>query len=230
MKLLLKPILAAGIAMAALSTVPASAQVSGNVAVVNAPEVVLRASALQAAYQQIDVNYAQQRTLVQQKSQQRADLIKQLDTNNDGQFSEAEEKAAATAPQIPQIQTLDEEIGDLQNQIEGARVYAIEQILLQYVNVLQTFVQQNKVQMVLSPDSVVFAQPAAQITDKIVTALNTAAPTVNTTPPADWQPSRQAVAMYQQVQQAVMAAQAQRAQQQQAAQQPAQPQPAPVGR
>ena len=230
MKLLLKPILAAGIAMAAMSSVPASAQVSGNIAVVNAPEVVLRASALQAAYQQIDVNYAQQRTMVQQKSQQRADLIKQLDTNNDGQFSEAEEAAAATAPQVPQIQALDEEIGGLQNQIEGARVYAIEQILLQYVNVLQTFVQQNKVQIVLSPDSVVFAQPAAQITDKIVTALNAAAPSVNTTPPADWQPTRQAVGMYQQVQQAVITAQAQRAQQQQATQQPVQPQPAPTGR
>ena len=43
MKLILKPILAAGIAMAAMSSVPASAQVSGNIAVVNAPEVVLRA-------------------------------------------------------------------------------------------------------------------------------------------------------------------------------------------
>lgn len=229
MKLLLKPILAAGIALAAVSTAPASAQVSGNIAVVNAPEVVLRATALQASYQQIDVAYASQRTLIQQKTQQRNDLIKQLDTNNDGQFSEAEEAAAATAPQVPQIQALETEIGQLQNQVESARVYAIEQILLQYVNVLQTVVQQNKIQLVLAPDTVVFAQPAAEITDKVVTALNTAAPSVGTTPPADWQPSRQAVAMYQQVQQAVMAAQAQRAQQQ-AAQQPAQPQPAPTGR
>lgn len=227
MKTLLKPVFAAGIAMAAISTAPASAQVSGNIAVVNAPEVVLRASALQSAFQQIDTTFATQRTSIQQKNQQRAALIKQLDTDGDGQFSEAEEAAAATAPQLPQIQTLETEIAQLQNPIDAARVYAIEQILIKYVGVLQTVVQQNSIQVVLPPDSIVFAQPAAQINDKVVTALNATSPTVATAPPADWRPSREAVAMYQQVQQALVAASAQRQAQQQAGQ-PAQP--APSGR
>ena len=227
MKNLLKPVLAAGLAAAALSTVPASAQVSGNIAVVNAPEVVLRSSALQAAYQQIDTTYATQRTTIQQRGQQRQTLLGQIDTNGDKQVDDAELQAAQGTPALQQIEQLENEIAQNSGQIERARVYAIEQILLQYANVLQTTIQQNSIQLILTPDTVIYAQPAADISEKVLAALNTAAPSVAIAAPADWQPSRQSVAMYQQVQQALMAVQAQRAaqaQQQQAAQ------PAPTGR
>lgn len=227
MKNLLKPVLAAGLAAAALSTVPASAQVSGNIAVVNAPEVVLRSSALQAAYQQIDTTYATQRTTIQQRGQQRQTLLGQIDTNGDKQVDDAELQAAQGTPTLQQIEQLENEIAQNSGQIERARVYAIEQILLQYANVLQTTIQQNSIQLILTPDTVIYAQPAADISDKVLTALNTAAPSVGIAAPADWQPSRQSVAMYQQVQQALMAVQAQRAAQ---AQQQQATQPAPTGR
>lgn len=227
MKNLLKPVLAAGLAAAALSTVPASAQVSGNIAVVNAPEVVLRSSALQAAYQQIDTTYATQRTTIQQRGQQRQTLLGQIDTNGDKQVDDAELQAAQGTPALQQIEQLENEIAQNSGQIERARVYAIEQILLQYANVLQTTIQQNSIQLILTPDTVIYAQPAADISEKVLTALNTAAPSVAIAAPADWQPSRQSVAMYQQVQQALMAVQAQRAAQ---AQQQQATQPAPTGR
>ena len=228
MKNILKPVLAAGLAAAALSTVPASAQVSGNIAVVNAPEVVLRSSALQAAYQQIDTTYATQRTTIQQRGQQRQTLLGQIDTNGDKQVDDAELQAAQGTPALQQIEQLENEIAQNSGQIERARVYAIEQILLQYANVLQTTIQQNSIQLILTPDTVIYAQPAADISEKVLTALNTAAPSVGIAAPADWQPSRQSVAMYQQVQQALMAVQAQRAAQAQQQQQASQP--APTGR
>ena len=103
-----------------------------------------------------------------------------------------------------------------------ARAYALEQILRQYSPTLQQVVTQNQVQMVVAPDSVIYAQPAADMTGKVVAALNTAVPSVQTTPPAGWQPSRQTVSVYQQVQQIFAIAQ-QQAQQQQAQQPNQQP-------
>ena len=226
MKNLLKPVLAAGLAVAAISTAPAvSAQVNGSIATVNAPEVVLRSAAFQAAYQQIDATFAAQRTTIQQRSQQRQALLEQLDTNNDGQFDDAEQQAAQSAPQLAQIQQLEQEIQQNSSLIERARVYAIEQILLQYVPSLQQVVQANNIQLVVANEAVVFAQPAASISDQVIAAINARAATVGITPPANWQPSRQSVAIFQEVQQALIALQVQRQQQQGTATPPATQQP-----
>ena len=129
---------------------------------------------------------------------------------------------------MAQLQTLEQEIGQLQNQIDSARVYAIEQILQKYGAALQTVVTQNKLQLVLTPDSVAWSAPAANINEKVVAALNTSVPSVQIVPPQGWQPSQQAVGVFQQVQQMLMIAsarqqQAAAAQQQPATQQPAQP-------
>ncbi len=231
MKNLLKPALSAGLAIAAISTAPAvSAQVTGSIATVSAPEVVIKSAAFQAAYQQIDATYATQRTTIQQRTQQRQALLEQLDTNGDKQFDEAEQLAAQSAPQFAQIQALEQEMQQLTSQIERARVYAIEQVLLQYGPSLQSVVQNGKIQMVVGEESVVFAQPNASISDKVVAALNTRAPTVNTTPPANWQPARQSVGIFQEVQQALVSLQIQRAQQAAAAGTPAPATPQPSGR
>jgi len=65
----------------------------------------------------------------------------------------------------------------------------------------------------------VYAPPAINITPQVVTSLNTKVPSVQIVPPQDWQPTRNAVAVFQQIQQVLVAAQIQQ-QQQQAAQQP----------
>ena len=72
---------------------------------------------------------------------------------------------------------------------------------------------------------VVTAQPAAFIDEKVVAALNTRAPSVQITPPQGWQPSQQAVNMYQQITQILMVANARRQAEQQGQAQPAQQQP-----
>ena len=229
MKTLVKTLAAATLAMGALSAPTATAQVSGNIAVVSGAEVVLKTTALQTAYQQIGTNFAPQRTSIQQKSQTRQTLLQQLDTNSDGNLDQTEQEAAKNTPQIQQIATLEQEINNLNAQIEIARIYAIEQILVQYGPALQTVVQQNQIQMVMPLEQVTFAQPAANISDKVVTVLNGLVPTASITPPTDWRPARQSMAMYEQVQTLLAAAQAQAAaaaQQQQATTQ----QPAPSGR
>lgn len=222
MKIFVKTLAAAALASAAFSAPAANAQVSGNMAVVSGAEVVLKSTAFQTAYQQIGVNFAPQRTTIQQRSQTRETLLRQLDTNSDGSLDEAEQKAAQNTPQITQIQALEQEINTLNAQIEVARVYAIEQVLVQYGPALEQVIQQNQIQLVMPLESVTFNQPAANISDKVVAVLNGALPAASITPPANWRPARQSVAMYEQVQQLLAAAQAQAAaQQQQAAQQPA---------
>ena len=220
MKLFTKTIAAAALAGAATIAAPVGAQVSGNIAVVNPPATVAGSQALSTAYQQINTTYAAQITTIQQKQQQAQALVQQLDTNNDGTLDQAEQQAAQSAPQAQQIQTLEREIAQAQSQIEAARVYAIEQILQQYGAALQTVTSANNIQVVLSPDAVTWSNPAANISEKVVAALNTRVPSVQITPPQGWQPSQQAIGVYQQVQQILMIASAR---QQAAQQQPAQP-------
>ncbi|MDP4539088.1 OmpH family outer membrane protein [Qipengyuania sp. DY56-A-20] len=222
MKFLAKTLASASLAAAVFAAAPASAQVQGNIAVVNTPLAIAQTNALRTAFQQVGTTYQTQITTIQQRQQQIETLLTQLDTNNDGGLDEAEQAAAQTTPQWQQIQQIEREVGQLTNQIDMARAYALEQILRQYSPTLQQVVTQNQVQMVVAPDSVIYAQPAADMTGKVVAALNTAVPSVQTTPPAGWQPSRQTVSVYQQVQQIFAIAQ-QQAQQQQAQQPTQQP-------
>ena len=223
MKLLAHSI--AAIALATTATAPATAQVTGAIGTVNAPAAIASTNALRTAFQQIGTTYQAQQTQIDQKSQQRETLLRQLDTNGDGGLDAAEQQAAQTAPQIQQIQTLENEIAQLSNQVEGARVYAIEQIARQYGAALQQVTQADNLQVVLNRDAIAFATPAASIDAKVAAALNASVPSVQITPPANWQPAQQSVALYQQIAQLLLIAQARQAQQQQT---PATP--APTGR
>ncbi|OBX18242.1 hypothetical protein A9995_12130 [Erythrobacter sp. QSSC1-22B] len=227
MKFFAKSVASASLAVAVFAAAPASAQVQGNIGVVNIPLAIAQTNALRTAFQQVGTTYQTQITTIQQRQQQIETLLTQLDTNRDGGLDEAEQAAAQATPQWQQIQQIEQEVGQLSNQIDLARVYALEQILRQYSPVLQQVVTQNQVQMVITPDAVIYSAPAADMTTKIVAALNTAVPSVQTTPPAGWQPSRQSVSVYQQVQQIFAIAQQQQAQQ---AQQQTPPAQQPSGR
>lgn len=225
MKFFARTLASASLAAAVFAAAPASAQVQGNIGVVNTPLAIAQTNALRTAFQQVGTTYQAQITTIQQRQQQIETLLTQLDTNSDGGLDEAEQAAAQSTTQWQQIQQIEQEVGQLTNQIDLARVYALEQILRQYSPTLQQVVTQNQVQIVVAPDSIIYAVPAADMTAKVVTALNTAVPSVQTTPPAGWQPSRQSVSVYQQVQQIFAIAQ-----QQAQAQQPQQPTQQPNGR
>ena len=227
MKLLTKTLAAVSIASAAIMAVPAAAQVEGKIATVNAPLAIINTNAFKSAYQQIGTTYKPQIDTIQARTTERQTLLQQLDTNGDKQLDEAEQKAAQGTQQATRLAAIEQEVGQLSGQVDMARVYVVQQILGQYGSSLQQVVQQLQVQMVVTPDAILYAPPAASITQQVSAALNSKVPAVQHVPPQNFQPTRNAVATYQQIQQALLTAQA--IQQQQAAQQAAQPQ-APAGR
>jgi len=223
MKSSFKPVLAAGLAMlltmAPSFTAPAAAQVSGNIATVDIALAVAGADARAAAYQQISSTYQQQLTLIQQRQQQRQELIQTFDTNGNGELDEAEAPATQDPNNatVQQINAIDNEVAQLQGPIQRARVYAISQIGNQFSPALQQVVSERKIQFVISPEAMIYEPEGANVTQLVIAAINARIPTVTAFPPEGWQPSEAAVNLFQQVQQILVMAAMQ--QQQQAAQQ-----------
>jgi Skp family chaperone for outer membrane proteins len=209
------------LALAAGMAVPAAAQVNG-IGVSDPAIAIASAQALGTAYTQINTTFQAQRTQIEQLQQQYETQRRQFDSNNDGQLSEAEQQAAqANTAALQQLQTLEQQIQQVQAPIQLARIYTIEQIAMQYGPAVQQVVTANNISLIVTPSSVVYANDAVDVTPKIVAQLNTLVPTVSTSVPAGWQPQRQSVQLYQEVQQMLLAAA-----QQQAAAQPAAAAPA----
>ncbi|HEY6816679.1 MAG TPA: OmpH family outer membrane protein [Croceibacterium sp.] len=211
------PLALSALALTAALAAPAAAQVNG-VGVTDPSIAIASSQALQNAYQQIGTTFAAQRTQLDQLQQQRDALVRQFDTNGDGQMSDAEQTAAqANATAVQQLQTLEQTVQQTQQPINLARIYAIEQIAMQYGTAVQNVVTANNVSLIVTPGSVVYAAEAADVTDEITAQLNTLVPTVSTSVPAGWQPQRQSVTLFQEIQQLLVNAAAQQAAQQQAA-------------
>jgi Skp family chaperone for outer membrane proteins len=207
---------------------PAAAQVQGPIASLDVTRTVLGSTALSTAYNEINQAYTQQTEQIRTKSEQRQTILRNFDTNRDNQIDDNELAAAQRSPQFQQAQTLEEEITQLTNQVNAARVFAIEQILEQVSPSLQQVVTDKKIRLVLDPSAVLFSPPEADITEAVVNVLNTRLPRVAITPTQGWQPSRQGVQLFQEMQQLLMTASAMQRQQQ--AQQPQGSAEAPVGR
>ena len=234
----LSTLLATGAALAAASVaVPAAAQVAGIAT--TSPEVVIaRAAARNTAYQQIGTTYAAQITQIGTVRQEIQTLAKSLDTNNDNQLSDAERSAKPAV--LTQIQQKEQQIGTLAAPITIAQAYALDQLAREYDAARQQVITAKRIQIMLTPDAIQYAPPAVDVTNDIVTALNTRKPTVTTAVPAGWQPNQAIMQLHQAIQQLLVAAaqqqaasvqQAQPGAQQPAAQQPAQQQPPrPTGR
>jgi len=200
---------------AAAIAVPASAQVSG-IGVAEPAVVVAGSQALNGAYTQIGTTYQAQRTQLDQLDQQRIALIKKFDTNNDGKIDQAEQKAAQAEnnPTRKQLETLDTQINQVQAPINLAAAYAVSQIAQQLSAAVQQVVSQGNVQLILPSSDVLYAADAANLNQKVTTALNTRVPQVSITPPAGWQPDQATVQLFQDVQQVRLAAAQAQAQQQ----------------
>lgn len=213
---LAKLIAPVGLALAILTPLPALAQVEGRIATVDVPRTIIGTTAFQTAYEQVNTTYAQQNELRRTKAQERQTLLQTFDTNGDKQVNDNELAAKQNSPELAKLQTLEQEIQALSNQIDGARVYAIEQIIMQYPAALQQVTTAQQIKLVVDPGSLLFAAPEADVTQAVTTALNTRVPSVGVVPPAGWQPSREGAQIYQEIQQRLITAQLQ---QQQAAQQ-----------
>lgn len=218
----------ASLALTALVALPANAQVEGRIATVDVSSTILGTTAFQNAYSEVTRTYAQQIELLRTKDQERQTLLQTFDTNGNKQLEDAEVAAKQNTPDFTKLQTVTQEVQALTNQIDFARIYAVEQVAVQYSASLQEVITKQQIKLVIDPSSLIYLAPEADITPQVVTALNAKVPSVGVVPPTGWQPSREGAQIYQEIQQRLVAAQIQRQQQQQQQQQgnPA----APAGR
>jgi Skp family chaperone for outer membrane proteins len=225
--------IAAALLSAAAIAVPASAQVNG-IATADTAVAIARSKALGQAYQQIGTTFASNGQMMQAKGKEINDINAQLDTNKDKELTQAELDVAIKAknPLLAQLDAKQKEITQLQDPIVKAQLFAVESIAMKYEAAQQAVITAKKINIILSPEAFVWAPEAVDVTPLITAELDKSIPTTAITPPANWRPSRQVGALYQQIQQlfegAARAAQAQ-AQSQATQPQPGQPAvPAPT--
>lgn len=212
--------LAVALGLSAVAATPAAAQVAG-IGIANPTAAIASTKALNDGFNQINTTFQAQLTQLQQQEQQRVTVLQQFDTDKDGQLSQAEQTAAqANTTVMQQLQTIEQQMNTVRQPITLARVYVVEQLLLQYGAAQQSVITAKQIQLILDPASAIYANEAVNVTDDIAAALNQRVPTVTTAVPAGWQPQRQSVATYQDIEQ-LRAAVAQQQAAQQAQQAPA---------
>ena len=209
-----KPVLATALVSSLALAVPAMAQING-MAVVEPAVAVASTQALQTGFQQVGTAFAPQIAQLDTLNAQRTALLQTLDTNGNGQLEEAEQATLTeTNPTVVQVNTIDQQIAAAQEPVQLARLYVLSQVAAQYAPAVQQVIADRAIQVMLSPEAIVFATEGMDVTPLVVTALNARVPAVTTAPPAGWQPNQAIVNLYQQVQQVFAIA---RSQQQQAA-------------
>ena len=211
---------AAAIAGASVALIAgaASAQTAG-IATAQADAAIFSAKAFDAANQQISTTYKAQ--LDQAAAAQTAlntQLRTILDTNKDGQVSQAE-AAAAEAPNSAlgnQVRAAQQKAQPAIEAAQGpaikAQAYALEQITAKYDPALRAVVAAKKISIVLAPNAIQFAPPATDVTRDINAEIDRSTPSVPIAPPANWQPQQQTVELLQQYRQLVYANAARRQQ------------------
>ena len=214
MKNLLKPVLAAGLALSAVSAPmlasPAIAQDARGVGVVSLPAVIANSNAYRTAEQQ------RQTTLEAQISP----MIQSFNTARQA----ASPDQAALQQQAAQIQQIEQagqrELQQILAPVAMSRAYTQEQIEERLDEAVQAAATKKNVSLILDATSgqVIFAGAQHNITQDVLTELNTLVPSVQVTPPQGWVP--------REIREQQAAAAAQNGQ----AQQPAQPAQQPTGR
>lgn len=185
------------LAAASVATVaaPAAAQVNG-VAVADPQGAIANSRAWNTARQQIATTYKAQLDQAEARSKAIQAELQPLVT----QFQAAQRAPGANnatlAPQYQAIQAKQQagqaEIARLTQPAERAQAYVVEQIQARLGEAVQNVVRQRNVSMLVSPQATLFVQPAADITPAVTAELDRLVPSVNATPPANWQPGQTA--------------------------------------
>ncbi len=177
----------------ALASTPAVAQSKTGIAVVDVQRAVAQSSAYTTARSQIQTTYKAQID----NFNARKNAI-DTDLRSKGTALETAMKAAGNKP-TPAIQTQYEayqkagqagqaELQRLGQPIALANAYVEEQISAKLSDALKAAMTKAKVDLILAPDATVSYQPGVDVTQQVVTELNTLVPSVGITPPAGWQP------------------------------------------
>lgn len=224
MKLRIASALIAGLmisaAPAAMAQTPAASTgpVANGLAFANPSAIVGSSAAYQAAQQQRPVTYKAQIDQANTRSAQINAQLKPLAEKFQADQKNPKADRAALQAQLEQIQQIQDdgkrEIQQILEPLSLSEQYVIEQISDKLSDATQRAMTKRKATIVLDVQSIVKADPSANISQDILTELNALIPTAQLVPPAGWLPRAQ---------------REQQAQQAAAQQQPAGAKP-PVGR
>jgi Skp family chaperone for outer membrane proteins len=177
-----------------LAATTATAQV-GGIGVVDPQAAIAGTKAWAAARTQIQTTYKTQIAAADARRQALSTELQPLVTA----FQTAQRAPGATeaslAPQYQAIQTREnaanQELARLSEPFQRAQAYALEQLQARLPDAMNAAVKSRNVSLLLKPDAAYYAQPAADITATVTQQLDALVPSVNTTPPAGWQPGQQ---------------------------------------
>lgn len=216
MKQLIKPVLAAGLLLAAASPMlaaPAAAQVVKGIGVVSLPAVIGNSNAYKVAEEQRPVTYKPQ---IDQANARRQAISAQLQPmyqkiQTDQQNNVAQAQLQQQAAQIQQIEQAGQrELQQILAPVAMSRAYVQEQIEDRLDEAVQAAARKRNVTLILDAANgqVIFADAAYNITQAVLDELNTLLPTAQLVPPQGWVPREM-----RQQQEAAAAAQGQQPQQ-----------------
>lgn len=179
-----------------LTTAPAIAQSKTGIAVADLQRAVGTSAAYTTARTQMQTTYKPQ---IDAFNTRKTAIDAELKTKSDA--LQAALTAAGNKPtpaietQYQQFQqrqqTAQAELQRMGQPIALANAYVEEQITAKLSDALKSVMTKTKVDLVLSPEATVSYQPTVDVTQAVVTELNTLVPSVSITPPAGWQPGRQ---------------------------------------
>jgi len=214
MKILLKPALAAGIALASLTApaviAPAAAQGAQGIGVVNINAVVANSNAYRTAQQQRQTTYQAQIDQANQRrqaiSQQLQPMVQQLQTASQAENAN-QQQLQQQAGQIQQIeQAGQQELQQILAPVTLSQAYVEEQINDQLATAIQNAATAQNVTLVVTPDVVLYAAPSHNMNQAVLDQLNTLIPSAQLVPPEGWLPRQ--MREQQQAAQAAQGAQA----------------------
>lgn len=194
---LLKPALAAGLALAALSSplalAPAAAQQAvRGIGVVNIQAVVANSTAFRTATEQRPVTYQAQ---IDQANARRQAITAQLQPlytrlQTDSQAASPNQQALQQqAGQIQQIeQAGQQELQQILSPVLLSQAYVEEQIQERLAAAVEAAARRQNVTLVLSPENVLYAADAYNLNQAVLDELNTALPAAQLVPPEGWLP------------------------------------------
>ena len=194
MKLLLKSAVAAGLILSAapIAIAPAAAQVVKGIGVVNYNAVIANSNAYKAAEQQRPVTYkAQYDAAKAKKAQVEAQLQPLVDKFN-ADSKAAQPNVASLQQQAATIQQIEQagqrEIQTILQPVALSSAYVEEQVNDKLDAAIKAAATKSKTGLILTPDTVLFADDGYNLTQQVLNELNTLLPSAQLVPPQGWLP------------------------------------------
>ncbi len=200
MKNILKIALLSTAPLAAVAALPtmAVAQVATSVAIADLDEAVSKSNAGVLASNQISITYKAQIDAVQVRAQALNTELQNL-RNAIGTAQRAPNpNQAAIQTQVAAYQKREaeaqREIQTASLPFQTANAYAREQIAAKLEAAARAAMTKKKIGLLLKPEAAILNSTGFDVTNDIITELNTLVANVGITPPAGWQPGQGAAA------------------------------------